>query len=34
VRGTFELDLPVVAVDPGATADCSDPKVTKRWDDA
>ena len=33
VRGTFELDLPVVKAPVDAPALCSDPKVTKRWDD-
>ncbi len=33
VRGTFELDLPVVTARPGAPAVCSDPRATKRWDD-
>lgn len=32
VRGTFELDLPVVAAQKD-DAVCSDPKATKRWDD-
>jgi hypothetical protein len=34
VRGTFELDLPVVKARPEAPAVCSDPRATKRWDDA
>jgi hypothetical protein len=33
VRGTFELDLPVVRA-ASAAAVCSDPKATKRWDDS
>jgi hypothetical protein len=33
VRGTFELDLPVVAPRPDAPEVCSDPRATKRWDD-
>lgn len=32
VRGTFELDLPVVAAQRDAEI-CSDPRATKRWDD-
>ncbi len=34
VRGTFELDLPVAEAAPDAPAVCSDPRATKRWDDA
>ncbi len=33
VRGTFELDLPVVAAREDAPEICSDPRSTKRWDD-
>lgn len=33
VRGTFELDLPVVRARPDAPEVCSDPKSTKRWDE-
>ena len=32
VRGTFELDLPVTEARSDAP-ECSDPRVTKRWDD-
>ena len=31
VRGTFELDLPVAELGPGAPEICSDPRSTKRW---
>ncbi|WP_183094283.1 hypothetical protein [Nocardioides stalactiti] len=31
VRGTFELDLPVVALRADAPEVCGDPRVTKRW---
>lgn len=34
VRGTFELDLPVVEAGPDAPEVCSDAKATKRWDDS
>lgn len=34
VRGTFELDLPVVELRPDAPEVCSDPKATKRWDES
>ncbi|KAA1428333.1 hypothetical protein [Nocardioides antri] len=33
VRGTFELDLPVVEAQSEAEV-CSDPRVTKRWEDS
>lgn len=33
VRGTFELDLPVVALRADAPEACADPKSTKRWDE-
>jgi len=33
VRGTFELDLPVVEPPAAAPDVCSQPKSTKRWDD-
>lgn len=33
VRGTFELDLPVVQPRPRAPEVCTDPKSTKRWDE-
>jgi hypothetical protein len=33
VRGTFELDLPVVRAPADAPEVCSDPRATKRWDD-
>jgi hypothetical protein len=33
VRGTFELDLPVVEPPKDAPDVCSQPKSTKRWDD-
>lgn len=33
VRGTFELDLPVVEPRPDAPEVCSDARSTKRWDD-
>ncbi len=34
VRGTFQLELPVVAAPEDAPEICSDPRTTKRWDEA